>query len=119
MSNKLFFSIAALMIAGVLFMSFTLHKPETSPEVVTMSVDDNGTNCCCPPHFHPVPLEGDDDPAAHYDNNADGWICWKPVNNGHGNDPLYDNGVVKDNNQPCHIDNKIPDHEHTGPCEGL
>lgn len=86
-------------------------------DVQEASFRTNDANCCCPPRYHPTPLE-EDDPGAQYDINGDGWICYKDIKgNGHGNDPLYEQSSIKDNNQPCHIDNKIPNHNHSGPCE--
>ena len=68
----------------------------------------NGDNRCCPPNWHLFSLAGfPDDPALKWDKNGDYWVCFKggwlgdDTPKGTGNDPLFTQSNVKDNNNPC------------------
>lgn len=64
---------------------------------------------CCPPKWHLFDLNEwiGIDPALKWDVNEDGFVCFKGVwlddntPQGNGNDPLYEQSNVKDNNYPC------------------
>ena len=105
----------ALALIFVLTMSFTtnvneiLQSDQMTLTNSNMIVDGNDNKCCCPPNWFLTPLL-EDDPAEKWDNNRDGWICFKSEGigndtpHGNGNDPLFDQSNVKDNNNPCDDD---------------
>ena len=68
----------------------------------------NSDNYCCPPGWVFFNLEEfPEDPALKWDVNEDMSVCFKgpwigsKTPKGKGNDPLYEQSNVKDNNYPC------------------
>ena len=94
---------AALFALGT--MSFTNSTVETTVETINLDAPPSN-NTCCPPGWALAYLYPND-PAAFWDNNDDGLICWKfsAIGNGtpqgQGNDPAYYQSNVKDNNRRC------------------
>ncbi len=102
-------------VLAIVLMSFSVGSHgeiwhETNTEVNPDAKD----QCCCPPGWTVVGLFPGD-PATPWDNNGDGFICSKgawlgdETPKGKGNDPLFDQSNVKDNNNPCAADD-------FGPC---
>lgn len=110
MENRKIFSSITLLIAAfalLLLASFSSKKELATQQdnLVISQLVDNENNCCCPTGWIISPLIpeeflGHPDGAGKWDNNGDGWICFKN-HPGNGNDPEFNNSNVKDNNNPC------------------
>jgi hypothetical protein len=119
--KKVFTAILSLALVSTLLMSFVSNnQDETQTNNMEIStLNGNDSNCCCPPGWLPTSLFPDD-PAAKWDRNDDGLLCFKSGDpdsptgttpQGNGNDPLFTQSNVKDNNQPCGEDDPFI------PCE--
>ena len=107
MIKKIFFGFVALTLIAFVSMSFLTDNDVVAvDEATTLIAEDLGV-CDCPPNFF---LEPKHDFGKNFDNNDDGYICFKvlvtgngdKLANGHGNDKeFWDYIVHKDNNQPC------------------
>ena len=99
-------SLLTLALVAFLSMSFTTEHAKANSNTVNIEAAAPGNNTCCPPNWLVTPLFPND-PAAKWDNNGDGLICFKAsafgtgTPNGNGNDPAFDESNVKDNNNPC------------------
>lgn len=119
MENKKFFSSITLLFAAfaLLFLVSFSSKNEAATQndgIETAKMVGNNNNCCCPTGWFVSPLIpeeilGHPDGAGKWDNNGDGWICFK-IHPGNGNDPEFNNSNVKDNNNPCKPG-------ESGPCQ--
>lgn len=97
-------SLVAIAMLTLGTMSFTNSENEIVAETIEMEAPPVFT--CCPAYWALAYL-APNDPAKFYDNNEDGLICWKfsaigtgtPL--GQGNDPLFFQSNVKDNNSRC------------------
>ena len=115
---KLSFKILTLLLTfgciSIFALGITSNQVNTSTDTddaiensvifTTSSFDNN----CCPPGWVYFDLEEwPDDPALKWDVNEDMAVCFKgpwvgsKTPKGKGNDPLYEQSNVKDNNYPC------------------
>jgi hypothetical protein len=102
--------IMALIIVGCEFADFALDNQNLSIENNEQVFDNQkaSNNTCCPPGWTLIDdNEFPEDPALKWDVNGDGFLCFKgewlgdETPNGNGNDPLFTQSNVKDNNNPC------------------
>ncbi|BDS12834.1 hypothetical protein [Aureispira anguillae] len=97
----------ALTLASIFAMSFATKNNEVSPTVTNSELTANSNNTCCPDKWTRLSISSSD-PAIKWDINGDNYVCFKgtwigggTTPQGNGNDPLFDESNVKDNNNPC------------------
>lgn len=99
-------SLLTLALVALFSMSFSTDYAKANANTVNIEAAALDNNTCCPTNWFLVGLFPDD-PAAQWDINGDGLICWKAdlfgtgTPKGNGNDPLFNQSNVKDNNNPC------------------
>ena len=108
-SFPVFLALALLFVLTVSFTTDVNETPQSDQMLLTnsdMIMDGNGDNRCCPPNWTRVFIFNND-PAIKWDNNGDNLVCFKgawlgdDTPKGKGNDPLFTQSNVKDNNNPC------------------
>jgi len=115
--KKITVLLLGLALAFFVMMSFTRSTENTIQVSSESVISPDNDNCCCPPNWTLFWIDATlypDDPALKWDNNGDWYVCFKgewvgnDTPNGNGNDPLYSQSNVKDNNQPCKDDDFNP-----------
>lgn len=111
--KPIFKSILAVLAIGLMIaftLTLTSNDAVAANDEVTVTNYANlvpaSSNACCPPGWT-IYWVCCGDPALKWDKNGDSYVCFKGVwlggdtPQGKGNDPLFDQSNVKDNNNPC------------------